>query len=267
MYIEHALATDPVDIKAFSTSTVIDFIRSQVSRYKPTTIRHISTSLRNFFRYLRVEGFRDDCLDKAVPAVVSRRLSTIPRFIEATQLEHFIASIDPSTPCARRNRAMVLCIARLGLRASELVRIRLEDIDWRGAVLHIPTRKTGRGAKLPLLPDVGEAVADYITNERPKTRCRQVFVLHQGRIGEPASLRTVSDSIASVMKKAGVVSSTHGPNLLRHTLATRLIRSGASLKEVADLMGHRCLATTQVYAKLDFDSLREVAMPWPEVVS
>ena len=267
MFIEHVGEEDPVDVTVFSAPDIIGFIELLMDRYKPVTIRHVSTALRSFFRFLRVEGLRDDRLDEAVPGVVHRRLAGIPRYLDAGQLERFINGLDRSTPCARRDRAMVLCIARLGLRASEVVRVCLEDIDWRAAVLHVPTRKTGRGALLPLVADVGGAIAEYIEAGRPLTISRRVFVLHHLRVGEPARPQVVSDAIRSALDRAGVEAPIRGPNLLRHSLATRLVRSGASLKEIADLLGHRCLETTQIYAKLDLDSLREVAQPWPEVSS
>lgn len=266
-FIEQAVGAGPLDITALSASDVIGFIASLVGRYRPSTIGKANTALRSFFRFLRVEGLRDDRLDDAVPGVVRRRLAGLPRYLEANQFDQLLDSLDRSTPRARRDRAMILCVARLGLRASEVVRIRLEDIDWRAAVIHVPTRKTGRGALLPLLADVGEAVAEYIENGRPPTQTRQVFVLHHLRVGEPATQQTMCDAVEIALDRAGIEAPVRGPNLLRHSLATRLIRSGASLKEIADLFGHRRLKTTQIYAKLDLDSLRAVAHPWPEVVS
>jgi len=208
-----------------------------------------------------------EAFEEYLPGVVHRRLAGLPRHLDAGQLERFVAGLDRSTPRGLRDRAMILCIARLGLRASEVVRLRLEDIDWRAATLNVPTRKTGRGALLPLVADVGEALVEYIEHGRPTTTSHHIFVLHHRRVGEPASPQVVSDAVTAALDKAGVEAPIRGANLLRHTLATRLIRSGASLKEIADLLGHRCIETTQIYAKLDLESLREVAQPWPEVAS
>jgi integrase/recombinase XerD len=267
LFLEQITSTKLVDVRVFSAPDVINFIESLVGKYKPTTLTSVSTALRNFFRFLRVEGLRDDRLDDAVPSVVVRQLAGLPRYLEANQLDHLLSSLDRSTPAARRDRAIILCVARLGLRAGEVVGIRLEDIDWLSGVLHINTRKTGRGALLPLPVDVGEAIVEYIEHGRPPTPARHVFILHHIRVGEPATRRTVYDAVKVAIEKAGIESPIRGINLLRHTLATRLIRKGASLKEIADLFGHRRLETTQVYAKLDLDSLREVAQPWTEVRS
>jgi integrase/recombinase XerD len=267
-FIEHICGSpNRVAVTVFTAPDVIAFIESLVGRYQPVTIRHVSTALRSFFRFLRVQGLRDDRLDEVVPGIVHRRLTGLPRHLDKVQMKQFIAGLDCSTPCGLRDRAMILCIARMGLRASEVIQLCLEDIDWRNAVIHVRTRKTGRGALLPLVADVGEAIVEYIEEGRPTTTCRNVFVLHHLRVGEPATQKTVYDIVKTALGRTSIEAPTRGPNLLRHTLATSLIRSGASLKEIADLLGHRRLETTQIYAKLDLDSLREVAQPWPEVAS
>ena len=237
LFIHYVTDEELVDVTAFSVPDVIGFIESLMDRYRPNTIMGVCTSLRRFFRFLHAEGLRDDHLDDAVPKVAHRRLAELPRRLDPKQFERFIDGLDRSTPCGLRDRAMILCVARLGLRASEVVHLRLEDIDWRSAILNVPTRKTGRGALLPLVADVGEAIVEYIENGRPKTTSRHLFVLHHFRIGEPASPPVVSNAVSAALDKAGIEASIRGANLLRHTLATSLIRSGASLKEIADLMG------------------------------
>jgi integrase/recombinase XerD len=256
-----------VDPREIAAPDVIGYVTSLVGRYSTSMLSSVGTALRHFFRFLRIHGVRDDRLEDVVPLAVKPRLGSLPRHIEAGDVERLIESLDRSTPRARRDRAMVLCVARLGLRAGEVARILFEDIDWRGARLHIRSRKTGRGAVLPIPVDVGEAIVEYLRDGRPATSCRQVFVLHHLRIGEPATPCTVYDAVKVALDKAEIDAPIRGPNLLRHTLATRLIRRGASLKEIADLFGHQCLEATQVYAKLDLSSLRTVAQPWPEVAS
>ena len=268
-FLEQAIcAAESVDVSTLVASDVIAFILTLVGQYHPNTIRKYSSALRIFFRFLRLEGLREDRLDDVVPSAVKRRLSGLPRHLESEQLDYLISSLDRSSPRARRDRAIILCIARLGLRASEVMRMRLEDIDWRAAVVHVPTRKSGRGALLPLPADVGGAIVEYLNNGRPITKSRNVFVVHQlPRIGKSVSYNVVYDAVKIALDRARIEAPIHGANLLRHTLATRLIRNGSSLKEIADLMGHRCLETTQIYAKVDLNSLRGVAQPWPEVKS
>lgn len=263
-FLEEVFGKASVDPRALAAHDVIRYVTSLVGRYSPSTLSSVGTALRQFLRFLRFHGVRDDRLEDAVPLTVNPRLGSLPRYLEADDVERLLESLDRSSPRARRDRAMVLCVARLGLRAGEVVGILLEDIDWRNALLHVRSRKTGRGARLPVPTEVGEAIAEYLRDGRPETSCRSVFVLHHLRLGEPATQRTVYDAVKVALDKAGIDAPIRGPNLLRHTLATRLIRRGASLKEIADLLGHRCLGTTQIYAKLDIASLRTVAQPWPE---
>jgi integrase/recombinase XerD len=163
-----------------------------------------------------------------------------------------------------RDRTIILCIARLGLRAGEVAQLQLDDIDWRNAVVRVRARKTGHGALLPLPADVGAAVADYLQQARPNTAARQVFVLHRQRVGAPISSDIVGRAVDTALLRAGMDAPTRGANLLRHSLATSLLDRGAGLREIADLFGHASLATTRIYAAVDVAALREVALPWPQ---
>lgn len=265
-FLTQVFGKGSVDLTAISAEDCILYITSLATRYRPATVSNGRAAVRAFFRFLRVQGLRDDHLEDALPPSASKRkLAHLPRYMEAVQVERLLSTLDDSTPTAKRDRAMILCVARLGLRCGEVVQVRLDDIDWRAAVLHVRSRKTSHGASLPLPSDVGSAIVDYLRHGRPRTASRHLFVLHHLRIGEPAGHHTLYDAVASALEAAGIEAPTRGPNLLRHSLATRLIRSGASLPEIADLFGHRCLSTTQIYAKLDIPSLREVAQPWPAV--
>lgn len=267
MYLDGVIGRRPPVPRRLAPSDAITFIDGLARRYRPSTVQVAVTGLRAFHRFLRATGLRHDRLEDAVPSVPRPRLAGLPRHLDEKTLRRFLRSLRTDTPCALRDRAMVLCIARLGLRAGEVARIALADIDWRAGILSIRTRKTGRGARLPLPADVARALATYLRRGRPRTNARSVFVLHHIRSGAPAESRTVVDAVVEAMERAHLATPSRGPYLLRHTLATHLIRSGASLKEIADLLGHRSIATTQIYAKLDVDALRAVALPWPEVVS
>lgn len=267
MYLDGVFGGRPPMPRRLAPSDAITFIDHLARRYRPSTVQVAVNGLRAFHRFLRATGLRHDRLEDAVPSVPRPRMAGLPRHLDEKALRRFIRSLRTDTPCALRDRAMVLCIARLGLRAGEVARIGLADIDWRAGILTIRTRKTGRGARLPLPADVARALATYLRRGRPGTSARSVFVLHHIRPGAPAEPRTVVDAVVEAMERAHLETRSRGPYLLRHTLATHLIRRGASLKEIADLLGHRSIATTQIYAKLDVDSLRSVALPWPEVVS
>jgi integrase/recombinase XerD len=220
----------------------------------------------SFFRLLRVEGLRLDRLEEAVP-MVPHRPSGLVRHLDPGRFEQLIASLDSSSPRGLRDRAIILSMARLGLRASEVVQLRLEDIDWRNATVRVRARKTGHGALLPLTDEVGTALAGYLQQARPDTRARQVFVLHRLRVGAPISSSIVGRAVDNALQRAGMTAPMRGGNLLRHSLATELLERGAGLTEIADLFGHSSLATTRIYAAVDVAALREVALPWPRATS
>ena len=264
-FLEEVFAAGPVNPARISVHDIVEFVSAMTARYRPSTVQLVATSLRSFFRFLRAQGLRDDRLEEAVPMVPRRQLAGLPRHLEGPQFTRLIASLDGSSPVDLRNRAILLCLASLGLRASEVARLRLDDIDWRNGLVHVHTRKTGRGAVLPLPHELGQALVAYLRRGRPVTQTRHVFVLHHMRVGEPISRQTVGDAVRRALRHAGICAPVRGANLLRHSLATDLLGHGATLKEIADLFGHRSLTTTRIYAKVDVAVLREVALPWPQV--
>jgi integrase/recombinase XerD len=266
VFLAAVLEGGPPELARISPCDVIRFVRAMSVRYRPRTVKLVVTSLRSFFRFLRGKGWREDRLEDSVPTVPLRRRTILPKYLGEEEFARLIASLDASSPRGLRDRAILLCLARLGLRASEIARLQLEDIGWRAGTVHVRTRKTGRGAVLPLPHDLGRALVSYLRRGRPITRARHVFVLHRLRPGEPVTRQTVGDAVKFALRRAGISAPMHGANLLRHTLATSMVRRGASLKEIADVFGHRSIDTTAIYAKVDLAALREVALPWPEVL-
>ena len=265
--IREALGEDPIDVGRLDPSDVIRFARAMTGRFSPRSMKAVGTALRSFMRFLRTEGVCDERLEAAIPAVAHWRLSALPRCLTDEQLDQLLASFGASTPCARRDRAIVLCLSTLGLRPGEVAALHLEDIDWRRGTVHLCTRKTRRGAVLPLPRDAGRAIVDYLRHERPRTAERRVFVQHLGRRrGAPVSSAVVSATVVRALRRAGIEAPLAGAYVLRHTVASRMVRRGTSLKEVGDFLGHRSLDTTTIYAKLDVPALRDVAVPWPEVM-
>jgi integrase/recombinase XerD len=268
MFVRAALGEDPIDPSRLCTGDVVGFVVAMQARFSPCSMKAVRTALRSFFRFLRFEGLSDGQLELAIPRVAHWRLSTLPRYLSDAQLALLLASLDASTPWGRRDRAIVLCLATLGLRPGEVANLCLEDIDWRGGSVRLRERKTRQGAVVPLPRDAGRAIVTYLREERPPTEERRVFVQHHGaRRGWPLSGNTVSAVVVRALDRAGIQSPLAGGYVLRHTVASRLVRRGASLKEVADFLGHRSLDTTAIYAKLDLPALREVALPWPQEVA
>ena len=265
--VRDALGTDPIDPTRFAIADVVTFVTSLSRRFSPRSMRTVRSTLRSFFRFLRFQGFCNDELEAALPTVAHWRLATLPRSLTDQQVEQVLASFNVSTPCRQRNHAIVQCLSTLGLRPGEVTNLFLDDIDWRGGTIEVRTRKNRRGAVLPLPRVVGQALVDYLSGERPATDERRVFVQHVGvRRGKPMSRTAVSGVVVHALRRAAVDTPLAGAYVFRHTVASRMVREGASLKEVADVLGHRSLDTTTIYAKLDLPRLREVALPWPEVL-
>lgn len=263
-FLDAVFTDQRVDPRAIKPSDVVRFIEATSGRWRPGSVKMVAAALRSFFRFLRIVGGGDVRLADAVPTVARWRLSTLPRFLDDAQLTRLHAALDPSTRQGRRDRAIVLCLSHLGLRAAEVAGLHIEDIDWRSSTLRVQTRKTRRGDVLPIPRDVGRAIVAYLRDGRPAIQDRHVFVVE--RSGVPLRARAVRDVVRAVLRRAGITGlATTGSHVLRHTLATRMIRQGASLKEIADVLGHRCLDTTTIYAKVDLPSLADVGLPWPEV--
>lgn len=267
LFVYRALGDDPIDATRLSPPDVIEFVFSMRGRFSPRSMKTVGTALRSFFRFLRAEGLCDERLEAAIPAIAHWRLSTLPRYLSDQQLEQVLASFDISAPCGHRDRAIVLCLSTLGLRPREVADLRLEDIDWRRGTVLVRERKTRKGAVLPLPWKAGRAIVSYLRSERPGTDERRVFVQHLGRRrGKSISSKVVSAAVARALRRAGIEAPLAGAYVFRHTVASRMVQQGASLKEVADFLGHRCLDSAAIYAKLDLPKLREVALPWPEVI-
>lgn len=263
-FLETTFADEHVDVAELRARDVVEFVVVLSRRYRPRTVELAASALRSLFRYLRAAGLGEDRLENAVPVVPHRRTGLV-RHLDSGRFEQLIASLDCSSPRGLRDRAIILCMARLGLRANEVVQLSLDDVDWRNAVVRIRARKTGHGALLPLSAEVGAALAGYLQHARPGTRARQVFVLHRLRVGAPISSSIVGRAVDNALRRAGIDAPMRGANLLRHSLATDLLGHGAGLREIADLFGHSSLATTRIYAAVDVAALREVALPWPQV--
>lgn len=262
VFLAAACPAGLADAGQFTTAQVSGFVVGLTNRYQQGTVELAATALRSFFRYLRVAGLRADRLEEAVPMVPYRQRGLV-RHLEPGRVEQLIASLDSASSRDLRDKAMILCVARLGLRAGEVTQLCLEDVDWRNAAVRVRARKTGHGAVLPLTEEVGVAMADYLRLGRPDTLARQVFVQCRIRPGEPISASVVGRAVDHALQRAGMDAPARGANLLRHSLATGLLAGGASMRQIAELMGHSSLATTRIYAAVDIAALRQVALPWP----
>jgi integrase/recombinase XerD len=224
-----------------------------------------TTALRMFSRFLIAEGKCAAGLDAAIPVLAHWRLSALPRYMQPEEVERIITSCDLNSPVGRRDRAILLLLARLGLRAGDIVKLRLGDIDWEGAWLWV-CGKGRRQARLPLTQEVGSAILEYLQDGRPKTDTDVLFIRSRAPFRALGSHCAVSVIVRRAMRRANVTCRSRGAaHVLRHSAATSMLRQGASLQDIAALLRHRCTETTEIYAKVDVTALRQIAQPWPEV--
>jgi site-specific recombinase XerD len=186
----------------------------------------------------------------------------VPQVLSIAEIEQFFEAFDRNTSVGRRDYAIARCLVDLGLRAVEVSRLALDDIDWRASSILI-RGKNRRADLYPLPPDTGRAIAQYLRNGRPAATSRALFVRHRAPLDAPVTARIVRGTVHSTAERGGVAALLHGPHLLRHTAAQRLIERGATLKSIADFLRHRSLDTTTIYTKIDLQSLAQVALPWP----
>ena len=218
-----------------------------------------------FLRYLIAQGKCPAVLEAAIPRVAHWRLSSLPRYLRSEDIERIIASCNCTTAVGRRNRAILLLLARLALRAGDIAQLDLKDIDWEQAWIHV-SGKSRRQTRLPLTQEVGDALAAYLQDGRPLVRIDKLFISSFAPYRPLGTRCTVSAIVARALRRAGVTRPSRGAaHLLRHSKASSMLRQGKSLQEIADLLRHRSIQTTEIYAKVDVTTLGTIAQPWPEV--
>jgi site-specific recombinase XerD len=225
--------------------------------------KRCTTAIRMFLRFLIADGQCAAGLDAAIPALAHWRLSSLPRYLQPEEVERVISSCDPATPAGARDRAILLLLARLGLRAGDIVRLRLEDIDWKEASIRV-AGKGRRQALLPLTQEMGDAIVAYIKDGRPQSDAATLFIRSRAPFRAFADHCAISMIVAQAMRRADVACPSRGAaHVLRHSVASSMLRQGASLQEIAGVLRHRSIATTEIYAKVDVVALRQIAQPWP----
>jgi site-specific recombinase XerD len=255
---------DDVDNLSGTTPTdIVRFMQHLTSRGKPFRDKTPPTHLRNFFQYLFKSGKTATNLALAIPSIAQRYGARLPRHLTPEQIDSLILAVRADTPIGRRNYAMVLLLARLGLRAPEVIAMQIDDIDWRAGEI-IVRGKGQRHDRVPLPQEVGKALADYIRRDRVTTS-RALFVTDRAPHRPFSDGQVLNAILKDAFAGAGLTPPTPyvGSHILRHSLATALVQRGASLAEIGDMLRHRSRASTMIYAKLDIDGLRSIAQPWP----
>lgn len=257
-----ALGADPT---GWGPAVVRSYFMERASSSGSGTVEKLTTSLRAFLRYLAVEGRCQAGLDTVVPAYANWRLADMPRYLSAEQVNRLIAACDGEAIARPRDRAIVLLLARLGLRAGDVAQLRLVDIEWQTGSLRV-SGKSRYEVRLPLPQDVGDAITAYLECRPSTCQSDRVFLRRIAPCRPFRSGDGISSVVKRLMKRAGIVTPVKGAHVLRHTAATEMLRHGVPLEKIGLVLRHRGIDTTAYYAKADVALLKQIAQPWPEAL-
>lgn len=263
LFLKERFPDGEMKLADLRASDIVDFVQRQALPEHRSRSKQIAAALRAFLRHVFRLGEVGKDLGPAIPRVPNWRMTAIPRAIAPDQVRKVLASCNRRTAMGRRDYAILLLLSRLGLRSTEVISLRLDDIDWKAGTLTV-NGKGRRMDRLPLPPDIGRAIAAYLQHGRPQSGCRHVFlrtVAPFNGFRGPASLTSV---IVRVLRRAKVEDSpSKGTHQFRFGLATEMLRRGASINEIGHVLRHRLVQTTMIYTKIDVGSLRELAVRWP----
>lgn len=261
-FLKDRFGDEAVKLSCLTAADVVRFVQRQARHLHVKRAKLMTTALRSFFQYARFRGEVTLDLAAAVPIVASWSMASIPRAIAPEQTRELLASIDRKTAMGRRDYAIVLLLARLGLRASEAAAVELNDIDWGAGQLTVHG-KGDRRSEMPLPPEVGRAIAAYLRHGRPRCTSRRIFLRTKAPIRGFEGASGVGSIIRHRLMRAGIAAPTRGAHQFRHGLASDMLRQGASLAEIGAVLGHQHPDTTRIYTKIDLKALHTLAQPWP----
>ena len=251
------------DLDKISQEDVTRYIERHARDGSADSGKAMCWALRAFLRYLHHKGLNLLALAGCVPSIRRWKLASLPTYLSAGQVQKALDGCDRATAMGRRDHAILMMLAKLGMRASEVATLTLDDIDWRSGEMLL-CAKGRRRARLPIPPDVGAAVVAYLRDGRPKSSCRRLFLRTIAPHAGFASGCSITMIAKTALDRAGIRGYAHqGAHLFRHSLATELLRSGATLSEIGQLLRHESHDTTRIYAKVDIDALRTLSLPWP----
>ena len=260
-FLENRFGTGKVCLQELSVGDISRFIVGYSSTAWPGDTRKTATVLRSFLGFLVQDGKITHNLAASVPAVASYRLTKLPMYLEPPQVEKLLSSCDRNSQIGRRDYAVLLLLARLGLRSGEIVHLNLENINWLAGEVLI-RGKSVREDRLPLLPEVGQALAEHLKC-RQVGSCRRVFLRMKAPYVGFSNSATIGNIFKRALTRARLQPTSKGPRLLRRSLATKMLKAGASLTQIGEVLRHQLAQTTEIYAKVDVTALRALAQPWP----
>lgn len=257
----------PRGLAKLDCEKVEQFVLAYASESGRSARRSMQSALRTFFCFAWHEGYLRQPLDRAVPTLRTYKLATVPRGLTEQQTEQVLRGVDRNTEAGRRDYAILQLLSTYGVRAGQLCALRLDEIDWAGDRILFTAAKRGKDVWVPITVEVGEAILDYLQNDRPACSYLEIFLTAQAPYHPFPHSRTLSAIVQRRLCAAGVDLPRMGAHVFRHGFATRMLRQGNGLKAIADVLGHRHLSTTFLYTKVDFIALKQVALEWPQEVS
>ena len=261
-FLIHRFGDGEAELSVLTASDIGDYLIGRARVMSTRMVISSATALRSFFRFAFVRGETSSDLSTSVLTARSTHHGSVPRYLPAADVEKLLTAFDLDTPSGRRDRAIVLLLARLGFRSGEVAALNLDDIRWRSGEI-VVRGKGGAIDRLPLLREIGEANALYLVKDRPRAASRRVFLLLCAPNRGMAGSSTVRAVVKAALERAGIHPPVGGTHFLRHSLGTRMIRAGSSLAEIGQVLRHHAAGTAEIYAKVDFEALRALAHPWP----
>lgn len=262
-FLEQQFGTGAVDISCVTPSDIEGCVTDYAKRWRSASLAVIRASLKSYLRFRALQGDETRHLIAALPVLSDWSRVTLPKALSETQLACFVQAFDLSKPIGQRDYAIARCLIDLGLRGCEVANLAIESVNWRRGILTVANSKGRRVLQLPLPWQTGEAIACYLRHGRPTTTSRVLFVHHEAPVGAPLHVAGIRSAMRYAFERCGLGEQFCSTHVLRHTVAVRLQRSGASLKAIADVLGHRSLESTMRYARVDLEELRAVSLPWP----
>lgn len=256
----------PSQLYKLSAKTIHDYILATAQPLHRTYKKHLTTSIRSFLRFAHIKGYLNRDLIEAVPVISIRKLDRLPQNIPWKNIQKLLTLPDRSTHAGRRDFAVLSLLISYGVRIGQVTTLKLQDISWQEGVINFAASKHGNPLRFPLQKEVADALLAYIKNDRMAPKFQEVFLT----IKEPMRPLGKNNHYHNIIKKyflkAGIVSSTYGSRIIRHSFATQLVNQNTSIKTISDLLGHRCIDTIFIYTKVNVVKLRELARDWPEVL-
>jgi len=263
-FLNHIFPSGGLDFSRLGPKGIRDFFATQCQGYQPGSTQVVASSVRSYLRFRAVRHADPvEALLAAIPQAARWRLASLPEYLNQEELARLMSAFAQADPQRQRDHAIVRCLVDLGLRSFEVAALRLEDIDWKNATLTVRVGKSHRADVLPLPAVTGHAIASYLHKARPATESRAVFLRHRAPLDVPVDAGVIRSVVRQAAARSGLTGRLHGPHRLRHSAATRMLQGGATLKEIADVLRHRSLDTTAIYAKVDLGRLSAIAQPWP----